>query len=103
MTPRVSFVVPVRNDAAGLAKCLRSIRANEQESGAIDIVVIDNGSVDGSSEVARQLGARVRVVTNARVAELRNHGARHASGDVLAFVDADHEISPDWLAAAHET
>jgi hypothetical protein len=37
------------------------------------------------------------------VSELRNQGARHATGEVLAFVDADHEIAPGWVAAAIET
>jgi GT2 family glycosyltransferase len=44
----------------------------------------------------------VIVVEDARVSELRNRGARHATGDVLAFVDADNEIAPGWTAAAVE-
>ena len=103
MTARVSFIVPVRNDAARLARCLRSIQANRRAGSPIEIVVVDNGSIDGSPLVARRFGATVRVVPNARVSELRNLGARHASGDVLAFVDADHEIAPGWVAAALDT
>jgi hypothetical protein len=103
VTPRVSFIVPVRNDAARLARCLHSIRANRCTPGQIDIVVVDNGSVDGSTQVARRFGARVRVVHNARVSELRNQGARDGSGEILAFVDADHEIASGWVAAAVET
>jgi hypothetical protein len=95
--------VPVRNDAARLARCLRSIRANRCAAAEIDIVVVDNASTDGSSQVARRFGARVRVISNARVSELRNRGARDAAGgDVLAFVDADHEIAAGWVAAALE-
>jgi GT2 family glycosyltransferase len=102
VTPRFSFIVPVRNDAARLARCLRSIRANRGAVN-IEIVVVDNGSTDGSTQVARRFGASVRVIPNGRVSGLRNQGARHAAGDVLAFVDADHEIGAGWVAAAFET
>jgi glycosyltransferase involved in cell wall biosynthesis len=98
MTARVSFIVPVRNDATRLEVCLRSIRANERTPGDIEIVVVDNGSSDDSAEVARRLGAQVIVVENSSVSELRNSGAHRASADVLAFVDADHQIGADWVA-----
>jgi cellulose synthase/poly-beta-1,6-N-acetylglucosamine synthase-like glycosyltransferase len=96
----ITFVIPVRNDAARLRRCLESIRRNETAFGAIDIVVVDNGSSDGSADVARAAGARVLVVPGVRVAELRNRGASLSDVDVLAFVDADHEISADWVEAA---
>jgi GT2 family glycosyltransferase len=97
---RVSFVVPVLNDARRLDMCLRSIRRNFAAPGTVEIVVVDNGSTDGSPDVARTHGARVIIVSEGRVSELRNIGAAQASGDVLAFVDADHEIAAGWIAAA---
>ena len=103
MTPTVSFIVPVRNDAARLAKCLRSIRDNDCPPSHIEIVVVDNGSTDGSTQVARRFGAQLCVIPGVRVSNLRNQGARHASGTVLAFVDADHEIAPGWVSAVLET
>ena len=96
----ITFVIPVRNDAERLRRCLASIRRNEAPSGALDIVVVDNGSSDGSADVARAARARVLVVPGVRVAELRNRGASLSDLDVLAFVDADHEISADWVEAA---
>lgn len=100
MKPRVSFIIPVRNDAARLEACLRSIRRNTQAPGQIEIVVVDNGSTDGSSRVASAFGAKVVPVEVGRVSDLRNRGARHATADVLAFVDADHEIVAGWIYAA---
>jgi glycosyltransferase involved in cell wall biosynthesis len=100
MKPRVSFIVPVRNDAARLATCLRSIRRNSYGRGQIEIIVIDNGSTDDSEAVASAHGATVISVSAGRVSELRNRGARLANGDVFAFVDADHEITEGWVYAA---
>ena len=103
MPARISFVVPVRNDAVRLETSLRSILRNAHAPGEVEIVVVDNGSTDDSPNVARRLGAEVMVVENARVSELRNRGARRATGDVRAFVDADNEIVSGWIAAAIET
>ncbi len=100
MNPRVSFIVPVRNDAARLQLCLRSIRGNAHGRDPVEIIVVDNGSVDESAAVAQRHGARVLAMAHGSVAQLRNDGARHASGDVLAFVDADNEIAAGWIYAA---
>jgi len=102
MKPRVSFVVPVRNDAARLEVCLRSIARNSNGPDQIELIVVDNGSTDDSVAVARRFGAEVLSVENGRVAELRNQGARRAKADVLAFVDADNEIAAGWVYSALE-
>ena len=78
-TPRVSFIVPVRNDAVRLQTCLRSILRNNHRPGDVELIVVDNGSTDRSAEVAAQLGARVIRVEQGRVAELRNRGAALAT------------------------
>lgn len=102
MKPSVSFVVPVRNDAGRLEISLRSIAANGRRSGDIEIIVVDNGSTDGSVAVAQRFGATVLRLENVRVAALRNEGAQHARADVLAFIDADNEIAAGWVHAALE-
>jgi len=102
MKPRVSFVVPVRNDAARLETCLQSITANGRRPDELEIIVVDNGSTDNSPAVARRFGAEVLRIEHARVATLRNQGARHARADVLAFIDADNEIAAGWVYAALE-
>jgi GT2 family glycosyltransferase len=101
--PLVSFVIPVRNDASRLACCLRSIRNADYPEDRIEIVVVDNGSRDGSEATARHFGARVVSLPGRRVSELRNLGGYAARGEIVAFVDADHEIAPDWISAAVET
>jgi len=101
--PLVSFVIPVRNDAARLGDCLASIAAVRPEGASIEVIVADNGSTDDTAAVAQAAGARVLSLPGMRVAGVRNEAARAAAGDVLAFVDADHRLWPGWLAAALES
>lgn len=100
MTSRVSFVIPVRNDAARLRRCLARIAANTNAEHAVEILVIDNGSTDDSARVAVEGGARVLHVPTGRVSALRNRGVAETAGDIVAFVDSDNEIADGWLAAA---
>jgi glycosyltransferase involved in cell wall biosynthesis len=98
-TPRLSFVIPVRNDAGRLRRCLDSIAA-QRASEPIELIVADNGSTDASADVAREAGAAVLVLPGLAVAQLRNRAAAAAHGDLLAFVDADHELADGWIAEA---
>jgi GT2 family glycosyltransferase len=93
----LSFVVPVKNDARRLNRCLASILAS---GGDHEIIVVDNGSTDESPAVARSAGARVLSLPGKRVSALRNEAAAIARGDCLAFVDADHELVTSWVATA---
>jgi Glycosyl transferase family 2 len=95
---RLSFIVPVKNDAARLKACLETIERNRPGADR-EIVVVDNGSTDASREVAAAAGARVETLPGLRVSELRNRGAAGATGDVLAFVDADHLLAETWAAS----
>jgi GT2 family glycosyltransferase len=93
----VSFIVPVKNDAQRLKRCLASIAAT---AGDREIIVVDNGSTDESPAVGREAGARVLSLPGKCVSALRNDAAAIARGDCLAFVDADHELVGSWMAAA---
>lgn len=99
MPPCVGVVVPCKDEIATIEKCLRSIRG--QVPAVTRIVVVDNGSTDGSLDVARRLADEVLELPQARIGQMRNAGAeRCADLDVLAFVDADCELEPGWLGAA---
>jgi hypothetical protein len=97
--PLVSFVIPVRNDAGNLARCLTAIRAQPADR-SIEVIVADNGSTDPSRDVARSFGATVLQIADVPVSTLRNEGLRLARGGLIAFIDADNEMAPGWLAAA---
>lgn len=93
-------MIPVRNDADRLKRCLASIVANSYPRQRIELIVVDNGSTDRSAEVGRAAGATVLCLPGLRVGELRNRGAAAAHGRILAFVDADHVIDARWIRTA---
>lgn len=101
--PSISVIVPVRNDAARLRRCLASINASRYPGHLMQVLVADNGSKDGSAAVGRSMNADVESFPNIRVSEVRNQAARVARGDVLIFIDADHVIDPGWIPCAIET
>jgi glycosyltransferase involved in cell wall biosynthesis len=85
----VSCIVPVYNGERFLAEALESIL--RQTRPPDEIIVVDDGSTDGTGRIANALGAPVRCVRqeNAGPAAARNLGIRLAGGDFLAFLDAD--------------
>jgi len=97
MSQTVGVVVPCKNEIATIRLCLESLRAQTPK---VVIVVMDNGSTDGSREVAEQLADQVVDLPGVPISTLRNAGAALlADVDVLAFVDADCELASDWLRA----
>jgi glycosyltransferase involved in cell wall biosynthesis len=96
----VSFIIPVKNDAARLRRCLTSILTNDYPRSLIELIVVDNESTDGSARTARECGAIVLSASGTSVAALRNKGARAALGNIIAFVDSDHEIDRQWIEIA---
>jgi len=97
MTPRFSVIIPAYNSETTLARAIDSVLA--QSRPAYEIIVVDDGSTDGTAAVAEAFGDAVRLVrqTNAGVAVARNVGAQAANGDWLAFLDADDWYYPDRL------
>jgi glycosyltransferase involved in cell wall biosynthesis len=100
--PDVSVVVPLYNKAAYIDRCLDSILG--QSFSDFELIVVNDGSTDGSEGVveqwsARRRDARVRLIsqTNAGPGAARNYGARLAGGELLAFLDGDDAWHPDYL------
>lgn len=97
MAPRFSVIIPAYNSEATLERAIDSVLA--QSYPAQEIIVIDDGSTDGTPAVAGHYGEKLRYIRqdNAGVSSARNHGAHVASGDWLAFLDADDWYYPDRL------
>lgn len=89
MHPAVSVVIPCYNGEAYLAETLRS--ALGQTHPVMEIIVVDDGSTDGSADLASSFGDSVRVVRqqNGGEGSARNRGVLEARGELIAFLDAD--------------
>ncbi|MGQ7940272.1 glycosyltransferase family 2 protein [Paraburkholderia sp. D1E] len=102
MTP-ISIIIPCYNGAATLARALQSCLIQPE---AAQIIVVDDGSTDASTDLVAHYGRRDRRVCllqmpyNGGPARARNWGALHAAHGLLAFLDADDEYVPGALAAA---
>ena len=89
----ITVIVPVYNQRAELALCLAALEASVGPDS--EIIVVDDGSTDDPVTAAARTSARVlRLADNAGPAAARNHGARHARGEILFFVDADVIVTP---------
>src|SRR5262245_11184433 len=100
--PTASVVIPTRNRRATLELLLERIAPQATAAGA-EVLVVDNGSSDGTREALGRLAAtgRLRVVDEPvpGATRARNAGARAARGEVVAFVDDDALPDDGWLAA----
>ncbi|GAB2839293.1 glycosyltransferase family A protein [Microbacterium insulae] len=98
LAPRVTVVIPCRNDAAFLDACLAALA--EQQHPPDRIVVVDNASSDASAAVAHRYGADV--VEEPRIgiwpAAARGYDEALAGADIIARLDADSRPHPDWIA-----
>lgn len=100
--PRVSVVICAFNAERTLEACLRSVEALRYPS--YEIVLVNDGSQDATLDIARR-HPRVRIVSqpNLGLSAARNAGVRAASGEIVAFTDADCTVDPDWLTYLVET
>jgi len=104
--PLVSVLVPARNEESTIARCLRSLLA--QDYPRLEIVVLDDGSSDATAAIVRAVGgARVRLLTGAPLPPgwTGKNWACHqlslaARGELLCFVDSDTTLAPGTLSAA---
>ena len=97
-----SVIVPTRNRAALLDRLLRSMEG--LSSGEWEVIVVDDGSIDGTAGVAkraRERGLPLQYLYQpwGKMGAARNLGLRHARGEIVAFTDDDCVVDRDWLHA----
>jgi glycosyltransferase involved in cell wall biosynthesis len=105
VAPLLSIIVPIYNSEATLASCVDSILSQPFRN--FELILVDDGSTDGSSALCdqyRRQDRRIRHVRreNGGLSAARNTGLSVAGGSFVSFVDSDDEVYPDFYAAAFD-
>ena len=92
------MILPVHNREACIGRAIASVLAQTYRN--LELIVVDDGSSDGTRRVVESFGGPVTVITQAHtgVYAARNRALRHAQGDLVAFIDSDDAWLPDKLA-----
>ena len=92
---KVSVVIPALNEEGMIEECLTSIRQNDTE---VELILIDNGSIDRTPEIARKIADQVHIKPGLTLAQMRDFGAKQASGDIIVTTDADCISPTNWIS-----
>ncbi len=102
-TPKISLVIPAYNEEKYIGACLDSVIKN---SGNLfhEIIVIDNASSDGTATIARER-KNIKVVHESKkgLTKARQRGLQEASGDFIAYIDADTLLLEKWVSVLKNT
>lgn len=98
---KISMIVPVYNTEKYLRRCLESIVNQEYEN--IEVIIVDDGSKDGSLEIIKQYAAKYDFIKyiqqkNKGVGAARNRGFSVSQGQFISFIDSDDYISTDYCS-----
>lgn len=97
--PRISVIVPAKDAADCIGKCLDALCSQESYilGSDYEVILVDDGSTDQTVQIANEFGIWVISQANAGPAAARNKGVDHAHGDLILFTDADCVPTANWI------
>jgi glycosyltransferase involved in cell wall biosynthesis len=101
--PFVSVIIPTYNEEKFIVGCLESLKHLDYPSDCYEVIVVDNGSADATVRLCEPFTPQVLMRPDLNVSGLRNDGAKHARGEIYAFLDADCTADVDWMRNAVES
>jgi glycosyltransferase involved in cell wall biosynthesis len=106
INPTFSVIIPAYNESKHIRKCIESVKANDNGKVNYEIIIVDNGSTDGTVEIISELGVNILIENTdgkrKSIGTLRNIGAGVSQEDILAFLDADMVVPDNWFQKAQE-
>ncbi len=93
----LSIVIPALNSAATISRTLSSIFSNRISKDSFEVLVIDNGSIDNTVEIARTYDVQVYHCEPKGIGPPRNLGIKKAKGNIICFTDSDCIVTNSWL------
>jgi glycosyltransferase involved in cell wall biosynthesis len=97
---KISIIIPAYNEEDYITKTLLSLSDLEvKQDWEIETIVVNGGSTDETAFIARKFGCIVLDEPHKGIGFARQEGLRHATGEIIAFTDADTIVPKDWLVA----
>lgn len=97
----VSVIIPAHNEEKFIEECISSVLQAGCPLDRLEVLVVDHRSTDATADIARQAGARViHESRECKIGAVRNTGLGSASGEIVAYVDADCTVPSTWLRTA---
>jgi O-antigen biosynthesis protein len=93
--PKISVVVCSYNGSATIRDCLDGLL--ELDYPNFEVIVVNDGSTDGTGEIAKEYGFKVITTENRGLSSARNTGMKAATGEIIAYTDDDASPDPHWL------
>ena len=98
MSSELSIIIPTHNSASTIERCIRSLTSQSYARDRYEIIVVDDGSKDGTIDLSKKAGADKVIETEPCFqGKARNTGAENAEGKFLAFIDSDCEAKKGWI------
>ena len=102
MQPFISVIIPNHNGGQTIALCLQAALASDYEN--FEVIVVDDNSIDHSTEIIEKFSCKlIKLPEHGGASVARNTGARHSSGEILFFIDADCLLQVDTLSVVART